>query len=192
MPAAAEASRELIDVHVARAPKGNLHFAVAKIAKEDRHARAGDRSRMLDDAVEVFRAHTMPLERTRSHRQPRNPTLLVHAQAPQHFREQTNTPGRRRGVDALIHLLRIDASGEQITGDRVTPRRGVAVAKRSRVGENRRVQRARDLRRDRQVELAREVVDQLSRRARRGVGEHDVSGRIVRRHMVIDDDRGNR
>src|SRR5438067_12670902 len=192
MATAAETSRELIDVDVAGAPKGDLHLAIAKVPEEDRHPRAGDRSRMLDHAVEVLRADAMALEGARAHRQPGDATRLVDTEAPQYLREQTHASGRCRRVDALVHLLGIDTPRQQITGDRVAPRRRVAVAKGPRVREDRRIQRPGDLRGDRQIELAGEVVDELPRRTCRGVRENDVAGRIVGGNMVVDDEPRNR
>src|SRR5579885_2378738 len=52
--AAAELPRERVHVDVARAAKRDLDLAVPEIAEEERHARAGDRPRVLDDPVEVL------------------------------------------------------------------------------------------------------------------------------------------
>ena len=82
----------------------------------------------------------------------------------------------------------IDAGVQQIRGDRVTARRGVAEPKAPGVGENRRVERLRDRRRDLEPERTREVVHQLARGARRDVGQRDRSGRFVGRDVVVDDE----
>src|SRR5262249_9055375 len=66
--AAAELTSERIDVHFAGAAKGHFHLAVTEISKEQRHARSGHRSRMLDDAVQVFLPDVVLLERTCVHR----------------------------------------------------------------------------------------------------------------------------
>src|SRR3954470_9960528 len=190
--AAAEAAREAIHVDVAGAAEGDLHLAISEVAEEERHARSGDRARVLDDSIEILGANAVSLERAGAHRQPRDATPLVHTEARQHLGQQPYTTCGRGSVDPLVHLLRVDAMREQIGGDGVASRRGVAVAEAAGIGEDRRVQRARDLRRNLELELAREIVDELSGGARRRVREDDVPSRIIGRDVVVDDDLGNR
>ena len=147
---------------------------------------------MLDDSVEVLGTHAMPLQRARAHRQPRDTALLVDTKTTQHLGEEAYAPRRGRCVDSLVHLLGIDAPRQEIASDRMAARRRVTVPERAGVGENRRIERPRDRRCDLEIELAREIVDELPGRARRRVGQHDIPRRVVGRHVVIDDDLGNR
>src|SRR5437773_8245409 len=88
MTAAAEATRELVHVYVAGAAKGDLHLTVAEVAEEDCHARAGNRSGMLDDSIQVLGSDTVPLERSGAHRQPGYAAPLIDAKTGQDLGEQ--------------------------------------------------------------------------------------------------------
>src|SRR5262245_38001829 len=89
--AAAELAGERVDVHVTRAAERHLHLAITKIAEEQRHARSGDRPRMLDDAVEILLTHVVFLERAGGHREPRQTMLVVDAEGAEHLGEQAQT-----------------------------------------------------------------------------------------------------
>src|SRR3954463_11285951 len=107
MAPAAELPREGVDVDVAGAAEGHLHLTVAKVTEKHRHPRSRDRSRVLDDAVEVFLTDAVLLECAGVHRQPRETERLIDAERIQHFAEQTHATRGRRGVNADVALLRV-------------------------------------------------------------------------------------
>ena len=109
--AAAELPRERVHVHVAGAAERHLHLAVAEVAEEQRHARAGDRARMLDDAVELLRTHVVALERAGAASTIHDePVRRVHLERAERIAQQAQPPNGHRRVDAPVHLLRIDAA----------------------------------------------------------------------------------
>ena len=183
MSTAAELSRERVHVDASGAAERDLHLAVAEIAKEDRHARPGDRAGMLDDPVEILLPHVVLVQRAGSHREPGQPACLARPRACGAPRRAGGSvpPGRRR--------RRADTSppgrrprGQERRRDRVTARRRVAEAESAGVREDRRVERpGATAGVIVELEHAREIVHQLARRARRRVREHDVPRRIVRR-----------
>src|SRR5215813_10036097 len=80
VPATTELPRECVDVHFTGAPKRNLHLAIPEVAEEERHARARDGARVLDDAVEILLAYVVLLERARVHREPGESDGLVNTE----------------------------------------------------------------------------------------------------------------
>src|SRR6266550_5320721 len=92
---------------------------------------------------------------------------------------------RHRRIEPCIHLLRLDAQRDELTGNAQAPRGGIAETESSRVGEKRDVQRAGDRRRDFEAETRSEIEDQLASGACRRVRNQKRAWWLVARQMVV-------
>ena len=101
--------------------------------------------------------------------------------------EQLQLGELHRLVDALEDLVRVGTRCHQIGSEPERLRRRVRVLEAARVGHERRVQRLRQLRREPDPELVKDVREQLSRRRRLGVDEVDGAEAAVV-VMVVDVD----
>src|SRR5438876_869108 len=189
MAPAAELMRQRRDVDLAHRPERYFDAAAADVAEQQRHANAGDRSRKLDDSVEIVRGHLVAAQRVRRYADPRQPDLRLHDQRLQHLGEQSHPAFGRAGIDRRIDRLGIDALLEQRGGDTQSAGRGVGEAESPGVGEQADVERLRDFGRQRPAGYAREVEHELCCRRRLWGDETRPRRQLDRTDVMIDADQ---
>src|SRR5688572_31556739 len=141
---------------------------------------------MLGDSLEVLGLQPVFLSSACSDRDPRDPISGVHFQCRQRIAQKMQPSDGQGRIQAAVHLLGLDSGGEKLAGYRKAPGAYVAEPESARVGEHGDVKGARNLRCDVESKRYCDIVNQLSRGARRRIGEHVLRRRLVARDVMVD------
>src|SRR6476659_8859127 len=156
---------------------------MTEVPEKQRQARSADRTWMLRDPLQILRLEPVLLRCSGCDRNPGDAVLRINLERRQRITQQVETTNRHRCVKPAVHLLGLDSRSDQLSRDAEAARGGVAEAEATSVGQQRNVERARNVRCQLEPDAGCEIVDQLSSRAGSGVGEQQLTRWVVAGEM---------